>query len=76
MVDLPSVRGREVVGVLEKAGWTQDRSSNELVFVKEGVRNVVRVPNHPSKDMKIGTLRAIIRDAGLTREEFVRLLKS
>jgi predicted RNA binding protein YcfA (HicA-like mRNA interferase family) len=35
----------------------------------------VSVPAHGGRDLKPGTLRGVIRDAGLTVEEFVRLLK-
>ena len=33
------------------------------------------VPVHPGKDVKPGLVRAIIREAGITREEFLKLLK-
>jgi len=72
--DLPSCRGREVQRALEKAGWVLVRSKGELIYKKEGRHELVRVPNHPGKDIKRGTLRAIIKDAGLTEEEFRNLL--
>ncbi|MCY3021818.1 MAG: type II toxin-antitoxin system HicA family toxin [Planctomycetota bacterium] len=59
---------------LMKAGWVQVRSSGELIFKKAGSDVLVRVPNHPGKDLKRGTLRAIVKDAGLTTEEFKELL--
>jgi len=62
------------VKVLKKAGWVQVRSSRELIFKKDGSDVLVRVPNHPGKDLKRGTLRAIISAAGLTTEEFKELL--
>ena len=33
------------------------------------------IPVHPSKDVKVGLVRAIIREAKLSREEFLKLLK-
>ena len=33
------------------------------------------VPLHPGKDVKPGLIRAIIKEAGLSREEFLKLLK-
>jgi len=33
------------------------------------------IPTHPGKDVKPGLIRAIIKEAGLTREMFFRLLK-
>jgi predicted RNA binding protein YcfA (HicA-like mRNA interferase family) len=35
----------------------------------------VVIPVHPSRDVKPGLIRAIIKEAGLTREEFFKLLK-
>ena len=40
---------------------------------EERVRIVV--PIHRGKDVKVGLLRAILREAGLSREEFFRLLE-
>jgi len=39
----------------------------------KGVRIVV--PVHPGKEVKPGLVKAIIKEAGLTREEFLKLLK-
>jgi len=33
------------------------------------------IPVHPGKDIKPGLIRAIIKEAGLSREEFFRILK-
>jgi len=33
------------------------------------------IPVHPGKDVKPGLIRAIMKEAGLSREEFLRLLK-
>jgi predicted RNA binding protein YcfA (HicA-like mRNA interferase family) len=74
MGDLPACKGREVCRALEKAGWTLARSGGELIYKKAGNPVLVRVPNHPGKDLRMGTLRAIVRDAGLTNEEFTKLL--
>jgi predicted RNA binding protein YcfA (HicA-like mRNA interferase family) len=44
-------------------------------MINRGTRQTIPVPVHGSKPLRTGTLRAIIRDAGLTVEEFRRLLK-
>jgi predicted RNA binding protein YcfA (HicA-like mRNA interferase family) len=33
------------------------------------------IPVHPKKEIKPGLVRAIIKEAGLTRDDFIRLLK-
>jgi predicted RNA binding protein YcfA (HicA-like mRNA interferase family) len=71
---LPVVRPEDVVGALEKAGWKVHRRRGSHVSMhKEGVAYVITVPLH-RRDMPKGTLRGIIKDAGLTLEEFVELL--
>ena len=71
---LPALRPQQVVRVLEKAGWQVHRQRGSHVSMhKEGVPFLVTVPLH-RRDMPRGTLRDIIKDAGLTVEEFLELL--
>ena len=46
--------------------------ATELVRALE---KVVPVPAHPGQDLGRGLLRKVLRDAELTRDEFVALLK-
>jgi predicted RNA binding protein YcfA (HicA-like mRNA interferase family) len=48
--------------------------SHHLLVHPEDPRRIVTVPVHGARDLKSGTLRAIIRQAGLTVEEFRALL--
>jgi predicted RNA binding protein YcfA (HicA-like mRNA interferase family) len=71
---LPAVRPQEVVRALEKAGWKVHRRRGSHVSMhREGVAYVITVPLH-RPDMAKGTLRGIIKDAGLTVGEFLKLL--
>ena len=54
---------------LVKAGWTFERQ--HVVLYKEGV-GILVVPLH--KELDRGTLRAIIKQSGISREEFLKLL--
>lgn len=73
---LPALSGPEVIEALEQAGFYVDRiSSSHHVMKKDGHPFVVTVPVHGRKAIKRGTLGRIIRDAGLTRGEFVSLVK-
>lgn len=73
MPKLPVVSGEDVVKVLSKRGFTVRKGKGDHVVLQrnDNYRNVV-VPLH--KELKPGTLRAIIRQAGLTVDEFVSLL--
>ena len=71
---LPRVSGLEVVKTLAKAGYEQDRQRGSHIILRQVAsphRRVV-VPDH--KEVAKGTLRAIIRQAGLTVDEFKALL--
>lgn len=72
---LPSVTSRDVVKALQRAGFVISRTSGShcrLIHEDNPTRNVT-VPIH-SGDLKRGTLRAIISQAGLTVSEFIKLL--
>jgi len=71
---LPALRPVEVVRALERAGWRIHRQRGSHVSMhKEGVPFLITVPLH-RRDLPRGTLRDIIKDAGLTVEEFLELL--
>jgi len=74
MPKLPSVSARECVAALEKVGFRLARRSRSTHFYmrRDNPFAVVAVPDH--NPIAKGMLRAIIRDAGLTVDEFVKLL--
>ncbi len=71
---LPVVSGVNVVKALSRAGYELDHQTGSHMILRrrEPPHLRITVPNH--KEIAKGTLRAIIRDADLTVEEFVRLL--
>jgi predicted RNA binding protein YcfA (HicA-like mRNA interferase family) len=72
--DLPSLKPKEVIIALEQAGFSLKRQTgSHAVLYKPDIRRPISVPIHP-KDLPIGTLRAIIRQANLTVDEFLKFL--
>ena len=74
MSQLPLISGREAVRVLRKVGYEQDRQRGSHIILRQTAyphRRIV-VPDH--KEIAKGTLRAIIKQVGLTVEEFKALL--
>lgn len=72
---LPQVSGREVVAALARLGYEKDRQKGAHMVLRQvdyPHRRLV-VPDH--KEIAKGTLRAIIKQAGLTVEEFNKLLR-
>lgn len=71
---LTTISGKDAVKAFQKAGWQQlGQVGNHVVMSKPGVRVNLSIPHH--KELSVGTLRALIRNAGLTVEEFLQLLK-
>jgi predicted RNA binding protein YcfA (HicA-like mRNA interferase family) len=73
MPQLPVVSGRQARRAFEKAGWTFNRQrGSHMILVKPGVAINLSIPDH--RELDRGLLRGLIRDAGLTVEQFVGLL--
>lgn len=74
MSPLPVVSGRDVVKALGKVGYMLDRQRGSHMILRQQTapHRRLTVPDHD--EVARGTLRAIIRQAGLTVEEFIDLL--
>ncbi|MBS3104186.1 type II toxin-antitoxin system HicA family toxin [Candidatus Woesearchaeota archaeon] len=74
MPKLPVISGLEVVKALKKFGYEIDHQTGSHIILRQNKEPFRRmtVPNH--KEIAKGTLRAIIRQAGLSREDFFKLL--
>ena len=72
---LPRVDGREVVQALRRAGFEEQRQrGSHLHLRRESDGKRVTVPIHQGQTIPVGTLRAILRDADISIEEFITLL--
>lgn len=75
MARLPSLNARKVVRALKRAGFLEDRQKGShliLMHPESNARTVV--PVHSGRAIKEPLLRAIVRDAGLSIQEFLELL--
>jgi len=72
MPKLARVSYRELAAKLGRAGYVEIRTSRHPVYCLEEKNTTVPVPRH-SGDVPIGTLRAIVREMGMTVEEFNEL---
>ena len=71
MPKLPHLSGAEIVRALERLGFYQARQKGSHVILKRGSSGCV-VPLH--REVKVGTLAGILRQAGISAEEFVAAL--
>ncbi len=69
MPQLPRMSGREVVRAFEKQGCEVARQrGSHIIMVKTGQNVTLSIPDH--KEVAKGTLRSLIRSAGLTVQQF------
>jgi predicted RNA binding protein YcfA (HicA-like mRNA interferase family) len=69
---LRNVSGRDAVRSLERLGFTEDRQNGSHVILKKMITRTISlpVPIHGGRALKDGTLRTIVRQAEITREDF------
>lgn len=68
---LPVISGTQLIAALGKFGWEPVRQRGSHVRLKNPERSVALVvPLH--KELKRGTLAAILRDAGLSADDLRR----
>ena len=73
MSKLPQVSGADVVAALQKLGFTVRRQhGSHIIMRRDDPFAQTVVPNHRQIDR--GTLRAILRQSGISVEELIRLL--
>lgn len=75
MSSLPVISGSEAIAALRRIGYEVVRQKGSHVRMRhptDEARQPLTVPDH--RELKSGTLRAIIRDAGLTVDQFRVLL--
>ena len=72
---LPVVRSRELMRALKRAGFQQIRQTGSHVMLEctSNGRTAV-VPSHAG-DVKLGTLRSVLKQSGLSSDDLRRLLR-
>lgn len=71
MPKLPHISGAEAVRLFEKLGFIVKQQSGSHIVMRRGSSGCV-IPNH--KELKTGTLSGILRQAGVTPDEFIEVL--
>ena len=70
---LPVISGGELVKILQRAGFFVHHQKGSHIVLKRREPPYVRVVVPAHRETKRGLLRVIISEAGLTREEFLKL---
>ena len=75
MPKLPVISGNDAVRAFAKIGFVVQRGrgkGSHIFMARENPRAILTIPNH--RELRPGMLRALIRDADLSVEQFVDLL--
>jgi len=71
----PSLKPNQIIKLLHKLGFVERRQTgSHLIFKHPATKKVVIVPIHGNKDIKIGTLRSIIKQAGFKLQDLKKFL--
>ena len=71
MPKFPGLSGADLVAALEKLGFEKVRQSGSHIVMRRDSCGCV-VPNH--KELKVGTVNGVLRQAGVSAEEFKAVL--
>ena len=75
MPKLPALTGEAVIIALETGGFQRIRQKGSHVRLRHEDGRVLTIPVRAGKNIGRGLLRKILRDAELTRDEFIALLQ-
>jgi predicted RNA binding protein YcfA (HicA-like mRNA interferase family) len=64
---MKAVSGKALCKIVEAYGWELKRiTGSHHIYFKAGVEAIISIPVHSNRDLPIGTLRSIMKDAELT----------
>jgi predicted RNA binding protein YcfA (HicA-like mRNA interferase family) len=73
MPKLPHISGAQAVKIFERLGYVVMRQSGSHIALRKGSSGCV-IPNH--KEIKTGTLAGVLRQAGMSAEEFLQAFRA
>jgi predicted RNA binding protein YcfA (HicA-like mRNA interferase family) len=67
---MKSVSGKALCKIVERHGWKLKRiTGSHHIYAKVGASAILSIPVHGNRDLPPGTLRGLLKDAGLTEED-------
>ena len=67
---MKAVSGKKLCKVVEKKGWVLKKiTGSHHIYQKRGESQILSIPVHRNQDLKIGTLKALMKVAKLTEED-------
>lgn len=75
MPKLPNIKGKQLLKILKGIGYALDHIQGSHHILRRLDGKKVTIPIHGNKEIPKGTLLGILTDLGISKEEFVFLLK-
>ena len=73
MPKLPVISGMEAIRALERLGFSVVRQRGSHIVLRKDSSGCV-IPNH--QELKVGTLAGILKQAGVSPDDFIRALRT
>ncbi|NLE05799.1 MAG: type II toxin-antitoxin system HicA family toxin [Crenarchaeota archaeon] len=75
MPKIPPIDSEKLIKILQRQGFKIIRQKGSHIILINDDKTRTVIPMHPGKDLKPGLTRAILREAGISNEKFLKLLK-
>ena len=67
---MKSVSGKALCKVVERRGWELKRvTGSHHIYTKQGSEVILSIPVHGNRDLPTGTLKSMMKDAGLSEND-------
>jgi predicted RNA binding protein YcfA (HicA-like mRNA interferase family) len=67
---MKSISGKTLCKITERKGWILQRvTGSHHIYAKQGVDAILSIPVHSNRDLPIGILKKLMKDAQLTEED-------
>ncbi len=69
---MKSISGKKLCKIVQQYGWILQRiKGSHHIFEKTGLEITLSIPVHGNKDLKIGTLKSLLKQADLNEEDII-----
>jgi predicted RNA binding protein YcfA (HicA-like mRNA interferase family) len=67
---MKSISGKRLCKVIERKGWVLKKvTGSHHIYEKISVEQILSIPVHRDQDLKVGTLKALMKIAQLSEED-------
>jgi predicted RNA binding protein YcfA (HicA-like mRNA interferase family) len=67
---MKSISGKALCKIIERHGWKLKRvTGSHHIYAREGSKAILSIPVHSNRDLPIGTLQNILKDAKLSEKD-------